>query len=228
MLTGEQVAFVSDAGMPAVADPGARLVDAALAAGVPVDVVPGPSAVTCAIAGAGFPCEAFYFGGFMPRRDAERDLLLQTLAPLPAVLVFYESPHRAAASLAAVARAFPGRRAAVARELTKLHQEYLRAPAAELAELVAARGELKGEVVLLVEAPGAEERDRARRLRRAALADPAAPAARAIDSDDDLDEAIRAGLAAGCAKSALARDLAARSGRRRGEVYDRIRLVAGA
>ena len=86
MREGERIAFVSDAGMPAVADPGARLVDAALDAGVAVDVVPGPSAVTCAIAGAGFAAGAFYFGGFLPRKDAERDRLLAELAALPAVL----------------------------------------------------------------------------------------------------------------------------------------------
>ena len=171
MLAGERVAFVSDAGMPAVADPGARLVDACLDAGVPVDVVPGPSAVTCAVAAAGFACEAFYFGGFLPRRDAERDRLLAELAGLPAVLVFYESPHRAAASLAAIGRAFPGRRAALCRELTKLHQEVLRAPAPDLAALVADRaageGGLKGECVLLVDAPDADERERRRRARMA-------------------------------------------------------------
>lgn len=171
MLAGERVAFVSDAGMPAVADPGARLVDACLDAGVPVDVVPGPSAVTCAIAAAGFACEAFYFGGFLPRRDAERDRLLAELAGLPAVLAFYESPHRAAASLAAIGRAFPGRRAALCRELTKLHQEVLRAPAPDLAALVADRaageGGLKGECVLLVDAPDADERERRRRARMA-------------------------------------------------------------
>ena len=139
MREGERIAFVSDAGMPAVADPGARLVDAALDAGVAVDVVPGPSAVTCAIAGAGFAAGAFYFGGFLPRKDAERDRLLAELAVLPAVLAFYESPHRVAASLAAVARVFPGRRAALCRELTKMHQEVVRGVAGELAEQVAGR-----------------------------------------------------------------------------------------
>jgi 16S rRNA (cytidine1402-2'-O)-methyltransferase len=227
MLAGERVAFVSDAGMPAVADPGARLVDAALEAGVAVDVVPGPSAVTCAVANAGFACEAFYFGGFLPRRDAERDELLAALAQLPAVLVFYESPHRAAASALSVARTFPNRRAAVARELTKLHQEVLRAPAPELAEELARRGELKGEVVLVVDAPSAEERDRVRKLRRLGTpSGPAGDAPSALDPGTALDEAIRAGLAAGTPKSALARELAVRSGLRRGEVYDRIQGIA--
>ena len=233
MLGGERVAFVSDAGMPAVADPGARLADACLDAGVAVDVVPGPSAVTCAVAAAGFACEAFYFGGFLPRRDAERDRLLGELAHLPAVLAFYESPHRAAASLAAIARAFPERRAALCRELTKLHQEVLRAPAPELAGLVAGRGDLKGECVLLVDAPDVAERERRRRERMAAEAGWAAPAAPAAPGESaapggfDLDAAIRAGLAAGRRTSALAKELAPLCDLTRSQVYDRICELAG-
>lgn len=213
MLEGERIAFVSDAGMPAVADPGARLVDATLDAGVAVDVVPGPSAVTCAIAGAGFASGAFYFGGFLPRKDGERDRLLADLAALPAVLAFYESPHRAAASLAAIARAFPQRRAALCRELTKLHQEVTRGPAAELADEVAQR-ELKGECVLLVEAPGAEEAARTQRGRAAAELGLAG-----AGEELDLDRAIEEGLAAGKAPSALAKELARATGMPRRELY---------
>lgn len=237
MRAGERVVLVSDAGMPAVADPGARLVDACRDAGVPVDVVPGPSAVTCAIAAVGFACERFYFGGFLPRRDAERDRLLASLAALPAVLVFYESPHRTVASLEAVARAFPGRRAAMARELTKIHQEILRAPASELAARVAARveerGELKGEVVLLVDAPSQEELavlgvGRAGTGAGGPVGAPGALAGVPCDAPQpfDLDEAIRAGLAAGQPKSALARELAARCPLSRSQVYDRIQQMA--
>lgn len=204
MLAGERVAFVSDAGMPAVADPGARLVDACREAGVDVDVVPGPSAVTCALAQAGFSCESFYFGGFLPRKDAARDRLLEGLAPLPAALVFYESPHRTVASLRALARSLPGRRAAVARELTKVHQEVLRGDPGALAETLGERGQVKGEVVLVVDAPSDEQR------------------ARALEADFDLDREIRRGLEAGANKSALARELSARCSMSRGQVYDRI------
>ncbi len=203
MLEGERIAFVSDAGMPAVADPGARLVDAALDAGVAVDVIPGPSAVTCAIAAAGFSAGAFYFGGFLPRKDGERERVLADLAALPAVLAFYESPHRVADSLACVARVFPRRRAALCRELTKLHQEVARGLAGELAEEVARR-ELKGECVLLVDAPDAEEAQRMRGERF------------------DLEEAIARGLEAGKPPSALAKELARVSGLSRREVYGRI------
>ncbi len=210
MQAGERVAFVSDAGMPAVADPGARLVDACREAGVPVDVVPGPSALTCAIAQAGFACEAFYFGGFLPRRDGQRDRLLESLAQLPAVLVFYESPRRTVASLDAIARVMPARRVALARELTKVHQEVLRAPAAELAARLEARGELKGEVVLVVDEPAGEE-----------LAERA-------EGSVNLPACIVQGLAAGKPKSALAKELAAATGRPRSEIYDLIQQAAQA
>ena len=242
MAAGERVALVSDAGMPAVADPGARLVDACRDAGVPVDVVPGPSAVTCAIAAVGFACESFYFGGFLPRKDAQRDRLLASLACLPAVLVFYESPHRTAASLAAVARVMPGRRVAMARELTKIHQEVLRAPAPELAETVAARGELKGEVVIVIDAPGKGEPRRAVPPLAAGAAG-CGPDGRPADQAGsggscgqdvwtapapfDLDAEIRRGLEQGRPKSALARELAARCELTRGQVYDRICELAG-
>lgn len=221
MLAGERVAFVSDAGMPAVADPGARLVDAALDAGVPVDVIPGPSALTCAIAACGFSCTAFYFGGFLPRKEAERGRVLASLVQLPAVLAFYESPNRAAASLQAIAEAFPSRRVALCRELTKLHQEVLRGQACEVAEQVAARGDLKGECVLLVDAPTSEELEAQARARAAAELG-------AVDGagEFDLERAIRDGLAAGKPASALAKELARASGLSRREVYDRICGVA--
>lgn len=208
MLAGEQMAFISDAGMPAVADPGARLVDACREAGVEVDVVPGPSAVTCALAQAGFACESFYFGGFLPRKDGARDRLLSGLATLPAALVFYESPHRTVDSLRALARTLGGRRVAVARELTKVHQEVLRGKPAELADELDQREQVKGEVVLVVDAPSDEE------------------LAQAQQEDFDLDQEIKRGLAAGTNKSALAKQLASRTSLSRGQVYDRIRELA--
>ena len=226
MAAGERMAFVSDAGMPAVADPGARLVDAARDAGVPVDVIPGPSAVTCAVAQSGFACEAFYFGGFLPRKDGERERVLRRLAGLPAVLVFYESPHRVADSLAGIAAVFPGRRVALARELTKVFQEVLRGGAQELAALLEERGEPKGECVLLVDAPGSEELDAWER-RMAALELGAGTVADgkgdgAGDAGFDLDAAIAAGLAAGKRATALAKELARCCEVPRSEIYERI------
>src|SRR5947208_16449172 len=105
--------------MPSVSDPGYRLVRAALDAGVPVTVVPGPSAVTTALAVSGLPCDRFCFEGFVPRRPGERRARLASLAAEPRTLVFFEAPHRLAATLADLAAAFgPDRAAAVCRELT--------------------------------------------------------------------------------------------------------------
>ncbi len=230
MAAGERMAFVSDAGMPAVADPGARLVDACRDAGVPVDVIPGPSAVTCAVAQSGFACEAFYFGGFLPRKPGERERVLRRLAGLPAVLVFYESPHRVADSLAGIAAVFPERRVALARELTKMFQEVVRGTAAEMAELIAERGEPKGECVLLVDAPSSEElaawERRMAALELGAQGDaPSAGPEAGSDADNgafDLDRAIRTGLAAGKRATALAKELARCCETPRSEIYERI------
>ncbi|MHB1323506.1 MAG: 16S rRNA (cytidine(1402)-2'-O)-methyltransferase [Coriobacteriia bacterium] len=151
---GERIALVSDAGTPGISDPGAHLVDACLEAGVRVEVLPGPSAIVAALVASGLPTHTFYFGGFLPRKAGQRSRALAQLACLDATLVFYESPGRTVATLASLAEAFPGRSAALARELTKLHEEVARGEAGELASRFADR-ELKGEVVLLVGPPNA-------------------------------------------------------------------------
>jgi 16S rRNA (cytidine1402-2'-O)-methyltransferase len=156
---GRRVAFVSDAGMPGVSDPGQRLVDAALDRGLRVEVVPGPSAVTCALVASGLPMDHFFFEGFLPRKAGERDRRLRALSRVPGAVVLYESPHRVAATLEAVARALPERTVALLRELTKVHEECLRAPAAELAREVAERGEVRGECVIVVGGPTERELD---------------------------------------------------------------------
>jgi 16S rRNA (cytidine1402-2'-O)-methyltransferase len=154
---GERVAYVSDAGMPAIADPGSHLVAAVRKAGLPVEVLPGASAVTTALVASGFAGQGFYFGGFLPRKRAQIATTLQALVRLDAALVFFESPHRTAASLAVIAEVFSEREAVLARELTKLHEEVLRAPAPDLAQQIAAREQqgqpLKGEVVLVIAPP---------------------------------------------------------------------------
>ena len=149
---GEDVALVSDAGTPGISDPGAHLVDACLGAGIPVEVLPGPSAIVTALVASGLPTHAFYFGGFLPRKSGERAQRLASLAALDATLVFYESPRRAAATASALAQALPGREAAMARELTKVHEEVVRGPIEELASQLVDRA-LRGEVVLLVGPP---------------------------------------------------------------------------
>lgn len=148
LKSGVQVALITDGGMPSVSDPGYRLVAAALAAGVPVSCVPGPSAVTTALALSGLPCDRFCFEGFLPRTGSARRSRLAELAYEPRTLVFFESTHRIAATLQDMASAFgPARPAALCRELTKTYEEVRRAPLAELAEQSA---ELKGEITLVV------------------------------------------------------------------------------
>jgi 16S rRNA (cytidine1402-2'-O)-methyltransferase len=154
LAEGRSVALVSDAGTPLVADPGFRLAAEAIAAGHPVTAVPGASALLAALAVAGLPTDRFLFAGFLPPRPPARRRTLAELAPVPATLVFYESPRRLAASLADMAAVLgPARPAAVCRELTKRFEETRRAPLAELAQAYAAVPEVKGEVVVLTGGP---------------------------------------------------------------------------
>lgn len=143
------VVLVSDAGMPTVSDPGFRVVQLAAERGVPVSVIPGPSAVLSALAVSGLPTDRFAFEGFLPRKAGERDRALASLAAEPRTLVFFEAPSRLAATLEALAAAFgPDRPAAVCRELTKLHEEVRRGSLGELAAW-AAEG-VRGEIVVVV------------------------------------------------------------------------------
>jgi 16S rRNA (cytidine1402-2'-O)-methyltransferase len=154
---GSRVAYVSDAGTPGIADPGAYLVAAAHESNCPVEILPGASAVLTAVVAAGFSSAAFYFGGFLPRKKQQTTVLLTQLAQLNASLVFYESPHRTASALALIAETFPEREVVLARELTKFYEEILRAPAPELAARIAEREQdgqaLKGEVALVIGPP---------------------------------------------------------------------------
>lgn len=161
MGAGARVALVSDAGMPLVSDPGARLVRAALDASLPVEVVPGPSAVTAALAASGLAGEGgFAFLGFAPRRSAERARLMERLAAMPVPAVLFESPRRLPGLLAELASALPERPVAVCRELTKLHEEVVRGPAAEVAARIAEPP--RGEVTLVVGPAPAAPADDAR------------------------------------------------------------------
>ena len=149
LLADERVLLVTDAGMPSVSDPGYRLVAAAVAAGVRVTAVPGPSAVLTALAVSGLPVDRFCFEGFLPRKAGERARRLASLAAEERTLVFFEAPHRTQAALAAMAEAFGGdRAAAVCRELTKTHEEVRRGPLAELVDWAA--GGVRGEVTVVV------------------------------------------------------------------------------
>jgi 16S rRNA (cytidine1402-2'-O)-methyltransferase len=145
MAAGETVALVSDAGMPLVSDPGFVLVQACVAAGLEVEVLPGPSAALAALVASGLPAETWRFVGFLPRKKGE----LADVFAATETIVAFESPRRVAASLAALAVVDPERAVAVCRELTKLHEEVVRGTAAELAQRFA-EGEPRGEIVLVV------------------------------------------------------------------------------
>jgi 16S rRNA (cytidine1402-2'-O)-methyltransferase len=135
---GQTVLLVTDAGMPSVSDPGYRLVAACVEKDLPVTCLPGPSAVTTALALSGLPCERFCFEGFAPRKDGERRRFFAALADEPRTAVFFESPHRIAATLALAAEVLGAdRRAAVCRELTKTYEEVRRGPLGELASWAA-------------------------------------------------------------------------------------------
>jgi 16S rRNA (cytidine1402-2'-O)-methyltransferase len=157
---GERVALVSDAGMPLISDPGFALVRACLEAGLQVEVLPGPSSVSTALVASGLPAERWRFVGFLPRKRAERERLLDRAAE---TLVAFESPRRLAATLAQLAGRDPERPLAVCRELTKLHEEVRRGSAAELAEYYGENAP-RGEVVLVLGPPaGAGSEDSAER-----------------------------------------------------------------
>ena len=145
---GARVVFVSDAGMPTVSDPGFRLACAAIDAGVPLSVLPGPSAPLVALALSGLPSDRFAFEGFLPRKDGEATRYLQDLATDPHTLIFFESPRRAAATLTRMAEVLGGdRRAALCRELTKDYEEVRRGTLGELAE---GADNILGEVTIVV------------------------------------------------------------------------------
>jgi len=150
------VALVSDAGTPLISDPGYRLVREARAAGVTVTSIPGPCAAVAALAMAGLPSDRFLFAGFLPVKDKARRKTLEGLAEMAATLVFYETAPRLERSLLAIAELWPQREVAVARELTKLHEECRTGTAAALAAHYAAHPP-KGEIVLLVGPPGEDE-----------------------------------------------------------------------
>jgi len=149
---GAAICLVSDAGTPLISDPGQRLVHAALKAGIRVFPLPGPNAAIAALSAAGAPTERFLFAGFPPAKSDARAAFFQSIANVDATLVFYEGPSRLAESLSAMAAAFGGRRAIVARELTKIYEEFDAGDLSELARKYQARP-AKGEIVVIVDPP---------------------------------------------------------------------------
>ncbi len=178
LLGGASLALVSDAGMPLVSDPGFLLVRAAIEQGLRVVPIPGPSAAIAALAASGLPTEPFYFAGFLPAKPTPRRRVLEQLASLGCTLVFYEAPHRIRDTLADLEAVLAGRPVVLARELTKMHEEFLRGTASSIRAELEARGTVKGEMTLLIGPPAgapqsppdvASIRERVRELERAGL-----------------------------------------------------------
>jgi len=156
LQAGKIVALVSDAGTPLISDPGYRLVKEAAAQDIRVFPIPGASSVMAALSASGLPTDRFFFAGFLPSKAAARATAIKGLRTIPATLIIFESVHRLPASLAALASELGEREAAIAREITKLHEEFHRGSLPELAAHYAASGEPKGEVVIVI-APPQEE-----------------------------------------------------------------------
>jgi 16S rRNA (cytidine1402-2'-O)-methyltransferase len=199
LLSGTNVALVSDAGMPLVSDPGYRLVHAAVEAGIKVVPVPGPSASLAALAASGLATDAFHFGGFLPPKAGQRTRLLESLAEEEATLVFYEAPHRILETLEAVEATLGARPVVVARELTKIHEEFLRGTAAEVRAQLAARDTVKGEITLLIGKAAAPPPD-----------------------DTPLDEAVDALIREGVPRMDAIKQVARRRGLSKREVYKHV------
>jgi 16S rRNA (cytidine1402-2'-O)-methyltransferase len=200
LAEGQTVLLLTDAGMPSVSDPGYTLVRAAIEAGIAVTSVPGPSAVTTALAVSGLPVDRFCFEGFLPRKAGERRARLAGLADERRTMVFFESPHRLADALVDAVAAFgPARPAAVCRELTKTHEEIRRGPLSSLAEWAA--GGVKGEITVVVGGAPDEPVDM---------------------SPADLAAAVAAEEAAGATRKDAIRAVVVRTGLPRRTVYDAV------
>ena len=194
-LDSEDVALVTDAGTPALSDPGVDLVAAAAAAGHPVVAVPGPSAVTAALSVAGMPADRFLYLGFLPRQQNRRVETLRNAANEPGPLVILEAPHRVAATLESIAEQFPERAVAVCRELTKMFEEVYRGDAASALEYFT---EPRGEFVIVVEGAGKT---------------------RTTPTDEHLRTAIQAARAGGLSGRTLVDSVVQSTGASRSRVY---------
>jgi 16S rRNA (cytidine1402-2'-O)-methyltransferase len=199
---GQTVALVSDAGMPGLSDPGEHLVAAAAGAGFPVLVVPGASAPAAALAVSGLPAVPHLFLGFLPARAGERRRFLQDLKDRPETLVWFEAPHRLADSLEDAAQVLGPRRVAVARELTKLHEETVRGTLTDVARVFRSRTTARGEATVVTEG-----------RRR--------PGRETVAGDEEIDREIQSELDRGRDKRSIARAIGGRSGWPAREIYAR-------
>ncbi|MFH0724985.1 MAG: 16S rRNA (cytidine(1402)-2'-O)-methyltransferase [Pseudomonadota bacterium] len=202
LVSGESLALVTDAGTPAVSDPGYRLVKAAVESGIQVVPVPGVSAAITALSVGGLPTDSFIFVGFPAKKTAKRIQQLQSLAGEERTLIFYESPKRITAFLAEIKETLGNRNAVLGREMTKLHEEFLRGAVSDILEALSSRSAIKGECTLLV--AGKEEGE--------------LPAI-AADSQE-LRHKIAAGMAGGGSLTDVSRELSALLGISRKKIYE--------
>lgn len=200
LLAGESIALVTDAGMPTVSDPGSALVSAALAKGILVVPIPGPSAVTTAVAASGFVSGGFLFLGFLPRGGTSRSDLLARIASTPEPVLLFESKHRLPETLKDLSALMPDRPAVVAREMTKIHEEFVRGT---LGELARTEREWMGEITVVL-GPYSSA------LKTATL------------SDEAIEARIEQEIATGAASKAIAVRVSAWSGRARNEIYSKV------
>ena len=149
LKSGQSLGLVSEAGTPGISDPGFALIRAAIDAGIPLVSLPGPCAAITALAASGLPMNEYYFVGFLPARKTARDRRLADLARVPATMILYESPRRLTSTLAAVAKILGNRQICIARELTKIHEEYIRGPVEDILAREADR-QWRGEITLLI------------------------------------------------------------------------------
>jgi 16S rRNA (cytidine1402-2'-O)-methyltransferase len=199
LAAGTVIALVSDAGMPLVSDPGYRLVRAAIEMGVPVQAVPGPSAALTALAASGLPTDSFRFGGFLPSKPGQRAKVLEALAEEHATVIFYEAPHRILEALEAIELSLGPRPVVVARELTKIHEEFLRGTAAEVRAALVARDAVRGEITLLI-----------------------GKATAPLPDDTPLEEAVERLISGGTARMDAIKQVARKRGLSKREVYDQL------
>jgi 16S rRNA (cytidine1402-2'-O)-methyltransferase len=154
LKAGARIAIVSDAGTPGIADPGSQLAASAILAGIPVFPIPGANAAVCALIASGLPAESFTFHGFLHSKQGQRRSQLEALTRGPQTHIFYETPHRVLEALADIEAVFtPQQPVVLAREITKLHEEFMRGPAAEVRATLAARAQVRGEMVLMLHLP---------------------------------------------------------------------------
>jgi 16S rRNA (cytidine1402-2'-O)-methyltransferase len=197
---GASIALVSDAGTPLISDPGYRLVTAAIDAGIPVVPIPGASAAIAALSASGLPPDSFHFCGFLPPRSSPRRKLLEELAGETSTLIFYEAPHRILDALEDIAVVMGARRVVVAREITKIHEEFLRGTAAEVRATLADRPVVRGEITILI---GKQE-------------------ASAVQDETPMEDAVRALEQQGVSRMDAIKQVAKARGIPKREVYRRL------